>query len=380
MKENYDIKKISDDCQFTGERFIPGQSNGEIELEHYHRYLVASDLVAGKNVLDIACGEGYGSSILAARASMVLGVDISPEAVSHANKRYKAENLKFILGTCSSIPLKNDTVDIVVSFETIEHHDEHDEMMSEIKRVLKPDGILLISCPDKLEYTDKPGYVNDYHVKELYRNEFVALLSKYFKRHEIYGQRVVYGSLILNDKKCDSIQSYKFENELQVSNYGVPNPVYLIAVASDFDIPPINCGILDKCIENSTRIKELSEHSERLSKSIEILKNNLSAVIVERDAFREATNNLENRFESLLFEKSDYSKEINELEMFNVTEDLVLLGEQVRRILAEKNEVIYKQYIEIKLIRDDLIRAEAQLDLLKELSNLPRSFVTVDAR
>jgi len=62
--------------------------------------------------------------------------------------------------------------DLVVSFETIEHHDEHEQMLAEVKRVLKPDGMAIISSPDKAIYTDKPEYHNSFHVKELYREEF----------------------------------------------------------------------------------------------------------------------------------------------------------------------------------------------------------------
>src|SRR5687768_2473380 len=122
---------------FTGERYVP-EIRGDIALEHLHRYLLAKQLVAGKTVLDIASGEGYGSSILAESAFKVAGVDISREAVSHAQAKYRAENLEFLLGSCSVIPLSDASVDVVVSFETIEHHDEHELMIKEIKRVLRP--------------------------------------------------------------------------------------------------------------------------------------------------------------------------------------------------------------------------------------------------
>lgn len=69
--------------EFTGERFLPTEQ-GKIRLEHYHRYAVVQPIVAGKVVLDVACGEGYGSSFMAEVASSVVGVDISAEAVQHA--------------------------------------------------------------------------------------------------------------------------------------------------------------------------------------------------------------------------------------------------------------------------------------------------------
>src|SRR4051812_14059261 len=91
-------------ARFTGERFVPGLK-GEIELEHLHRYLVAAHLCESKDVLDVACGNGYGSYILAQIAREVCGVDVDPETIHHARDRYPLPNLRFEIGTCQAIPL-----------------------------------------------------------------------------------------------------------------------------------------------------------------------------------------------------------------------------------------------------------------------------------
>jgi GT2 family glycosyltransferase/SAM-dependent methyltransferase len=236
--------------KFTGERFVP-EVHGNIELEHLHRYLLVSKVVVGKTVLDIASGEGYGSAMLARTAHKVTGVDISQEAVSHAQAKYKFENLDFRLGSCSAIPLEDASVDIVVSFETIEHHNEHDAMMREIKRILRPGGVLVISSPDKLEYTDKSGTNNPHHVKELYRDEFKKLLDSYFKKHCIYGQRVLYGSAIFCEDNASKVESYHIADKALSPIAGIPHAVYLIAVASDTELPLLTSGVLEQCIENS---------------------------------------------------------------------------------------------------------------------------------
>ena len=87
----------------SGERFLP-EMQGTIALEHVHRYVMAKDLAVGKVVLDIACGEGYGSAILAEAAIHVYGVDIAPDAIAHAQKRYQRSNLTFLTGACARSP------------------------------------------------------------------------------------------------------------------------------------------------------------------------------------------------------------------------------------------------------------------------------------
>lgn len=132
----------------TGERFAPSM-RGVIALEHMHRYALALQLASGKRVLDVASGEGYGSHLLASVADFVYGVDISPDAICHSKNSYILRNLEFHLGTCANLPIASNSIDFVVSFETIEHHDQHEEMMREFVRVLRPEGLLLISSPNK---------------------------------------------------------------------------------------------------------------------------------------------------------------------------------------------------------------------------------------
>jgi glycosyltransferase involved in cell wall biosynthesis/SAM-dependent methyltransferase len=231
--------------EFTGERYVP-ELNGDIALEHIHRYLQAGELAQGKIVLDIASGEGYGSAMLAGKAKHVTGVDISIDAVKHARKSYQKENLDFKVGNCADIPLPDLSVDLVVSFETIEHHDQHEKMMQEIKRVLRPDGLLLISSPDKYNYSVEPGYRNPYHVKELYLHEFKDLLARYFKNIVYFGQRVLYGSNILPESGPAPVLSYLQEDEHISTAAGVARPLYAIALASDGQLPQLPSSVLEQ--------------------------------------------------------------------------------------------------------------------------------------
>lgn len=241
-----------------GERFLPGQMKGSIELEHIHRYRFASQLVQGMDVLDIASGEGYGSAFLASFARHVTGVDIAQDAITHASLKYRAENLKYIQGSCADIPLGDHTVDIVVSFETIEHHAEHEAMMAEIKRVLRPDGILVISTPDRFEYSDRNSFHNPFHVKELYLDGFRDLISTYFAEHTLFAQKVILGSVLSSD---DTNSRFAFET-LGSDAPALPNmpcPQYWVAIASDGKLPEVRSGLFEQSIDELWR--EISSQS-----------------------------------------------------------------------------------------------------------------------
>jgi ubiquinone/menaquinone biosynthesis C-methylase UbiE len=224
----------------TGERFIPGQT-GRIGLEHFNRYyfVIKQIELSDKVVLDIASGEGYGSDLLAQYSKFVYGVDISKEAIEHSVEKYRRQNLIFKQGSAASIPLDDNTVDIVVSFETIEHHDKHDEMISEIKRVMKKNGVCIISSPDKLYYSDIPNIKNEFHVRELYYDEFKNLISGYFKKSIFYNQKIFVGSIILLNENA-----HEYKKPIVIDKEGNShefNAVYNLAIATDnLDFTP-NC-------------------------------------------------------------------------------------------------------------------------------------------
>ncbi|MFO1303223.1 MAG: methyltransferase domain-containing protein [Burkholderiales bacterium] len=174
--------------RFTGERFVP-ELNGAIWAEHWHRYCAVAPLAAGRRVLDAACGEGYGSDYLATFARAVTGVDVSAGAVQHARERYRRANLEFVAASVAALPMADASFDLVVSFETIEHLAQQAEMLAEFRRVLAPDGVLVLSSPNKPVYSANGAFRNEYHVKELTREELADLLRRDFPRQRWYRQR-----------------------------------------------------------------------------------------------------------------------------------------------------------------------------------------------
>lgn len=227
---------------WSGERWETGVNN-ETALEHLHRYALACELSAGKNVLDIACGEGYGSRLLANNAAAVTGVDIDEATIKKANEKYQAGNLRFMAANAISTPLPAHSFDLLVSFETLEHLEEHEQLLQEFKRLLKPEGLLIISTPDKAVYSDKTGYRNPFHKKELYTEDFNKLLRQYYSQVQLLTQTVCHSSMIRTGT-LRGFDVYTGDDKLLEKN-ATDNGLYLVAIASDRELPVINNSLFN---------------------------------------------------------------------------------------------------------------------------------------
>ena len=219
--------------EFTGERYLPGVV-GEIAYEHCHRYAFARRFVGGRRVLDAACGEGYGSALLADTARNVIGVDIDPAVVAAASQRYGAcANLQFQAASVTKLPLADASIDVVVSFETIEHLEADDQppMLDEFARVLAPDGILILSSPNRPEYSDARRYANPFHRCELDRDELAARLDHAFPARFWFGQRRYLGSAIRAEADGDRYEALS-GSAVRVHAAAAPTPLYFIVIAA----------------------------------------------------------------------------------------------------------------------------------------------------
>ncbi len=171
--------------KFTWERIEWKQLWFNIRFaDHFPRYDFAKKYCKDKIVVDIASGTGYGSYELSKVAQKVIGIDIDGQSIESAQKTYSNSNLEYRLGNWQKIDLPDESTDVVISFETIEHIIDYHEFMNEIKRILKPWWVLVLSTPNYIWEISK----NIYHVSNFTTIHLVDLFKKYYENFEIFYQ------------------------------------------------------------------------------------------------------------------------------------------------------------------------------------------------
>jgi SAM-dependent methyltransferase len=161
----------------TGERTVPGVPEENYWFRRHetaYRFLVPH--VEGKQVLEVGCGEGYGSALLAGVAAGIVGVDYDTGTVAHAAANYP--QARFVRGNLAALPIPGESVDVVATLQVIEHVWNHREFLGECLRVLRPGALLVVTTPNRLTFS--PGReepVNPFHTKEFTAAELTALLA-----------------------------------------------------------------------------------------------------------------------------------------------------------------------------------------------------------
>jgi SAM-dependent methyltransferase len=171
------------------ERIVPDETEPGVVALHLKRYRFAEPWCRDREVLDAACGVGYGAAELGRSARHVLGVDVDPEAIAYATARYAAPNVEFAVMDLVALELEDASVDTVCAFEAIEHVVDRDAVLAEVARVLRPGGVFIASTPRADETTDRPA--NPFHAVEYEPADFERLLRRFFGHVELYGQRRV---------------------------------------------------------------------------------------------------------------------------------------------------------------------------------------------
>ena len=285
----------------AGDQYLSNLSSVQITYEQWYRYLIATQFVKGKDVVDIARGEGYGANLLAHSAKSVTGIDVSCEVITSASDRYRRSNLSFLHGSMENIPITGKKkIDVVVFFETLENlNDEgQDIFLKEVKRIIKDDGTFIVSIPNKLFYSCVSKYKNEFSIKKKYEQEFLDFLRKYFEHVIVICQKIFVDSFLWN---LDDSENHGPNIECHISNDSkeflfnkkIKESFCLIAVCSDSKLNVTNNSFL---LDNSLNL--LPKHDTQIScfhQSIEYQKaqiKNHTQAIAERDEQIEKLNQL----------------------------------------------------------------------------------------
>ena len=268
------------------ERYSPTLNKPHTSYAHWHRYLLATNFTSGKTVLDVASGEGYGSYILAEHSKRVVGVDIDEQTIIDASKKYHRGNLNFVVGSADNVPIKNACFDVIVCFETIEHLTDREQksFLLEVKRLLERGGILIVSTPDKLEYSDKIGFESEFHQKEFTLREFRKFLKKYFNNVTLLGQRIYPVSCIWSMNKpagtcVEYALKYSEVGGFSPTDISARKALYVIAMCCDQKVRVAPSSV---CIDVSNRmvldlLSRLKNRENKIKQKEEVIQGLLAS-------------------------------------------------------------------------------------------------------
>ena len=200
-----------------------------------HRYRLAQTLSIGKRVIDLASGEGYGSALLSQSAESVIGVEIDPSAAAYSSGKYQNDNLRYVVGDIRRTPLHEGEFDVAVCFEAIEHVKHPEEVLAEARRLLRDDGVLVVSTPERGAYSDQRNFENEFHEHEFYEDEFRELLEQVFPHVGILAQRLLALSAVWPlDEPCSSFETtYVAADSAEIGPENAAlEPMYCIAVCT----------------------------------------------------------------------------------------------------------------------------------------------------
>lgn len=172
----------------TGERILLEKETPLMIARHFCAYKFAKGFVSGREVLDIGCGEGYGSDFLAGYAKSVLGIDYDQTVIDYAKDKYQRSGLGFSVLDIKNLDSLGRKFDVICSFQNIEHIQDTGKLLEDISGLLNDNGVFICStCNIKDASPDSKVPFNKFHVKEYSVSEFRDLLERHFSRVEMLG-------------------------------------------------------------------------------------------------------------------------------------------------------------------------------------------------
>lgn len=319
------------------ERLLMNDKYSALEASiHLARYNIALNICKDKNVLDVACGEGYGSYLLSnAGAKSVIGIDIDADTIKGAQKNFINDNLKYLNeNACDMKEIESNSIDLLVSFETFEHVDEPEKFLSEVKRVTKKNATIIISCPNDYFYY-KDGESNPFHKKKYYFNDFKEICEKCLGKTNLKYYAGIHCEGFVNCK-LDEFNKNTYQKDMlkekQKSNSIVISPTdditmdscnYYIAIWNLSDatlnnvVFPTNTNsdvlsLIEQLKDNynysQEKVSELEKQIDALNEEINKYKKIISINTMEIDELK--LNNIKIHEDKVYFEKM-YNYAIN---------------------------------------------------------------------
>ena len=313
----------------TPERFVPAEMHGQlVEAEHFARYLWAARFCEGRRVLDAGCGIGYGAAILdRAGARQVTAVDIA-EPIIEVAKQSVPDTVRCDVGDLVSLSYPNASFDLVVCLEVIEHVEDRDAVLDELKRVMSPDAFLLVSSPNRDRYI--PG--NPHHRHEYVPAELKKTLEARFSSVRMLHQHTMLSSVISasdNESQFTNIEAHRLAQPQG------DDEIYSIAIAGSH-MPDVG-----KATVALTQLLEMRRWLERDDDQQRLLEH-------QSDALRVAHEQHEDSLEAL--------RQVVSVEH--------LLAERENEMAILRNDIIAKEH-EVAASRQDMLAA---LDKADEIS------------
>lgn len=327
---------------------IPEYNEGqEIYLEHMTRYIFASQFVKDKVVLDIACGSGYGTNqLLESGAKKVFGVDISEETISYCKEKYTNKELEFTVGDVKRIPLEDKSIDVVVSFETIEHVGEEDQkiFLKEVKRVLTSEGIFIVSTPNSLVY----GKGNEFHLKELDPQEFAVILKSNFKNTELFYQDNVESSYVYSQETLEKANN-KLGISKKVETIKSIDSMYLVSVCSDFRLEEIKeyTGLsnikprymwLDFIEKTKNKDKEIFKLNKDIQEKDEYIQSKINDIHKKDQDIKQLNQEIQQKYQDVQERDNQINMLLNSTS-WKITKPMRIIKDKIKKIINEKTTI-----------------------------------------
>jgi ubiquinone/menaquinone biosynthesis C-methylase UbiE len=291
--------------EFTGERVVAGEVEDSLWAEHMARYAFAATMAAGKRVLDIGCGTGYGTAELARLATEAVGSDVDVAAIAHAREHFKTAH--FVEAPALDLPFSDASFDVITSFELIEHLEDAAPLLEEVRRVLHPAGVFLVSTPNKPRYAEARGDAgpNPFHLHEFDYRDYCETLGRFFPCVVIWKQDQVEAIAIHNVAGRADARIAKAERDPERADF-------FLALCSFEPVPePTNFVYVPRA---TNLLEERRTHIQKLQAELQQVRGWLDETTASRNQLMERQRTMQEAAEGVVTQLTAAQNRIVELQ------------------------------------------------------------------